>query len=287
MAETGALTALGVPVVAAASITYGAPSGAEMGDRLEEAGLSEGAAKGAALGYAVFTGWLESSALGEYIPELAGKGTTSLVKRGYSWLTGKSPETMAKALNRLVSMPVTEGVQEGLEYAAGVVYEGVWQSIAKGDLRGISTRISPETSCWSIDGAAAGAVGTGMRVAGKAAASFKSVEAARAILEDGSATAEAKINARIVNRSDTRRNDNQRLRRFMTRHIDHAFAGRAVDELAGNPEYGLEDAMHYREYHKRCLTGRLADWNGNAIGKSFASMLANNGISVENVNNLV
>ena len=134
MAETGMLASLGMPSAFAAAAVYGAPAGADMGRRLEAAGLSENAAKGAALGYAAFTGWLESSMIGEYIPNLAGKKATSLAKRGLGWLTKQSPEAMSKAMNWLVAMPVSEGVQEGLEYAAGSVYEGVFQSIAAGDI---------------------------------------------------------------------------------------------------------------------------------------------------------
>ena len=105
------------------------------------------------------------------------------------------------------------------------------------------------------------------------------------------ANAEQKVSASVVNRSDTKRKETERLRRAITMHVDHAFAGRKVDKIAGNPEYGLEDAMHYREYHKRlaqlCLESRLVNWNNDSIGESWASMLANNGITADNVNDLV
>lgn len=127
-----------------------------------------------------------------------------------------------------------------------------------------------------------------MRAAGVYNAVNKTATQMRAYI---SASAEQKVSASIVNRSDTKRKDSERLRRAITMHIDHAFAGRKVDAMAGNPEYGLEDSMHYREYHKRlaelCLKDRLVDWNGAAMGESFSAMLENNGITADNVDDLV
>lgn len=196
MAETTALTAVGAPAMLATSVVYGVPSGAEMGRRLESAGLSESAAKGAALGYSVITGWLESSVLGEYLPNLASGKSTSLVKRGYSWLTGKNPETVSKVVNWLVSMPISEGTQEALEYTVGAAYEGVWQSVAAGDLRKAGEFIDQNFSrdellengvMGAFMAPLLGAVGAGMSRAGTV---FRSTEKAREILENGEATAE-------------------------------------------------------------------------------------------------
>lgn len=196
MAETTALTAVGAPAMLATSVVYGVPSGAEMGRRLESAGLSESAAKGAALGYSVITGWLESSVLGEYLPNLASGKSTSLVKRGYSWLTGKNPETVSKVVNWLVSMPISEGTQEALEYTVGAAYEGVWQSVAAGDLRKAGKFIDQNFSrdellengvMGAFMAPLLGAVGAGMSRAGTV---FHSTEKAREILENGEATAE-------------------------------------------------------------------------------------------------
>lgn len=208
LTETGVLTALGVPGAVSAAAVYGAPSGAEMGRRLEAAGLNNDVAKGAALGYAAFTGWLESSVVGEYIPnlasDLASGTTTSLAKRGLGWLLKKDAPVAAKVLNWAVAMPVSEAVQEGMEYVGGAVYEGVFQSIAKGDIRKAAIEIDKLFSGDElVDNAIMGglmapllgAVGAGMNTTMNLASAgknlvFNSSKKAMDILEAGEATAE-------------------------------------------------------------------------------------------------
>lgn len=204
LTETGVLTALGVPGAVSAAAVYGAPSGAEMGRRLEAAGLNSDVAKGAALGYAAFTGWLESSVIGEYIPNLASGTTTSLAKRGLGWLLKKDAPVAAKVLNWAVAMPVSEAVQEGMEYVGGAVYEGVFQSIAKGDIRKAAIEIDKLFSGDElVDNAIMGglmapllgAVGAGMNTTMNLASAgknlvFNSSKKAMDILEAGEATAE-------------------------------------------------------------------------------------------------
>lgn len=202
LAETGVMTAVGVPATVSASLVYGAPAGADMGRRLEASGLGEDAARGAALGYAALTGWLESSMLGEFIPNLASKGTTSLVSRGLSWVTKKSSAATSKLLNWAVAMPLAEGVQEAEEYLVGTAYEGFFQSIAKGDISAAGQEIAKLfdkdelVDNFVMGGLMApllGTVGAGVNTAINITTAgsqklFKSVEKARSILENGEAT---------------------------------------------------------------------------------------------------
>ena len=132
LVESGILTTLGLPGAMSAALVYGAPAGAEMGQRLEAAGLDETAAKGAALGWASIVGWLESSTLGEFLPNAAGKTGTSLVRRGISALGGKPAGKTAKVLEWLIAPMASEGTQEGVEYVAGSAYESVFTAYAGG-----------------------------------------------------------------------------------------------------------------------------------------------------------
>jgi len=103
-----------------------------------------------------------------------------------------------------------------------------------------------------------------------------------------------RIRAQIVDKSDAVKKEKQdRMRRWIVGMIDQAYAGKAADDLVrhqrknnDNEEWTMEDALHYRVYHKRladvCMTHALVDSKGNKIRESMSDMLANNGITAKN-----
>lgn len=208
-AETAALTAVGLPGGVAAAVAFGAPAGADMGRKLEAAGMDTNAAKGAALGWVAITGWLEASTMGNYFPGLAEKAGTSLVKQGLSAAFKRNPKILSNVLNWIVPSMASEAAQEGVEYLAGTAYESVFTTAAGGggsfveyvgqvvqDVEG--DELLDSMKMGALMAPVLGVVGLGASatakattaVAGRIPGKRRSQEIAEQIIDNGGATAE-------------------------------------------------------------------------------------------------
>jgi hypothetical protein len=202
MAESAVGGKLTGSSVIGTTMAFGLPSGAEMGRRLEAAGLDPTAARGAALGSAVITGWIESASLGRYMPKWFGTGEKSILRRGVSWLTGKNPGALPKVADWLLFMPMSESWEEGKEYIAQTAYESVWMGITNGDVASAKTawrelwdtgELGQNMAMGYLMSPLLGAAGMGFQSATTGAVKgkeFLSTKLARNILQGGNPTLE-------------------------------------------------------------------------------------------------
>lgn len=141
MAESGLLAALGTPGMAATTLVYGLPEGAEMGKYFEDFGMESGTAKVASLFWAAAVGKLEQIQMEKYLPDVS-RGWDSFMKSGLGKVGEAHLPGLMTWLGKVPGNMLEEGAQELTEYAVGNLYQGFLEGSYKAFMEGDTSTLT-------------------------------------------------------------------------------------------------------------------------------------------------